>query len=264
MSFCSSLWVPITMSTLPSASAASVVPTCCCERKRDSSAILTGQSAKRSVKVLKCCSAKSVVGTSTATCLPSLTAMNAARSATSVLPKPTSPQISRSIGFPCCRGGGPGGAGAGRGGRVSGRPAAIAADQVQLRHRHVELVAARVFERQEFGRAFPKIEILQTQVTADAVLLVHHRVADLDLRQVAQHSFAGGLALRLARPAIAPLRRIQLGFGDQREPARGQHEPGGERRNSEHERRLAREELTKTCARGGGAGVLAGRIAQGF
>ncbi len=47
-----------------------------------------------------CCSASSVVGTSTATCLPSASATNAARSATSVLPKPTSPQTSRSIGLP--------------------------------------------------------------------------------------------------------------------------------------------------------------------
>ena len=38
------------------------------------------------------------MGTSTATCLPSCTALNAARMATSVLPKPTSPQTRRSIG----------------------------------------------------------------------------------------------------------------------------------------------------------------------
>ena len=36
----------------------------------------------------------------TATCLPSITARKAARSATSVLPKPTSPQMSRSISRP--------------------------------------------------------------------------------------------------------------------------------------------------------------------
>ena len=42
----------------------------------------------RSRKVLKCCCASTVVGTSTATCLPSITALNAARMATSVLPKP--------------------------------------------------------------------------------------------------------------------------------------------------------------------------------
>ena len=40
-----------------------------------------------------------VVGTSTATWRPSMTVLNAARIATSVLPKPTSPQISRSIGL---------------------------------------------------------------------------------------------------------------------------------------------------------------------
>jgi hypothetical protein len=52
----------------------------------------------RSRKVLKCCWASTVVGTSTATCRPPITALNAARIATSVLPKPTSPQIRRSIG----------------------------------------------------------------------------------------------------------------------------------------------------------------------
>ena len=39
-------------------------------------------------KVSKCCCASTVVGVSTATCLPSITALNAARIATSVLPKP--------------------------------------------------------------------------------------------------------------------------------------------------------------------------------
>ena len=53
----------------------------------------------RSRNVLKCCCASTVVGTSTATCLPSITALNAARMATSVLPKPTSPQMRRSIGL---------------------------------------------------------------------------------------------------------------------------------------------------------------------
>ena len=52
------------------------------------------------VKVLKCWRASSVVGTTTATCLPLIAATKAARSATSVLPKPTSPQTSRSIGLP--------------------------------------------------------------------------------------------------------------------------------------------------------------------
>ena len=57
-----------------------------------------GTRASRWLKVVKCWSARTVVGTSTATCRPSLTALNAARRATSVLPKPTSPQTRRSIG----------------------------------------------------------------------------------------------------------------------------------------------------------------------
>ena len=43
-----------------------------------------------------------MVGTSTATCFLSSTALKAARSATSVFPYPTSPQTSRSIGRGFC------------------------------------------------------------------------------------------------------------------------------------------------------------------
>ena len=42
--------------------------------------------------------ASTVVGTSSSTWRPPVTAFSAARTATSVLPKPTSPQTSRSIG----------------------------------------------------------------------------------------------------------------------------------------------------------------------
>ena len=49
-------------------------------------------------RLTPCWLASRVVGTSTATCLLSCTALNAARTATSVLPKPTSPHTSRSIG----------------------------------------------------------------------------------------------------------------------------------------------------------------------
>ena len=60
----------------------------------------TGRPAKRAEKLRKCWRASSVVGTTTATCAPDIAATKAARNATSVLPKPTSPQISRSIGRP--------------------------------------------------------------------------------------------------------------------------------------------------------------------
>jgi hypothetical protein len=59
-----------------------------------------GQPLKRSVKVLKCWRANRVVGQTTATCLPLMATTKAPRSATSVFPNPTSPQISRSMGLP--------------------------------------------------------------------------------------------------------------------------------------------------------------------
>ena len=68
--------------------------------RREAWATRTGRPEKRSLKVRKCWRASSVVGTTTATWRPARAAMKAARSATSVLPKPTSPQISRSIGVP--------------------------------------------------------------------------------------------------------------------------------------------------------------------
>ena len=66
--------------------------------KRDSISTVTGKLARRSRKTWKCCCASTVVGTSSATCLPLIAALNAARSASSVLPKPTSPHSRRSIG----------------------------------------------------------------------------------------------------------------------------------------------------------------------
>ena len=55
-------------------------------RKRLTTSIANGNSAMRAAKLRWCCSARIVVGTSTATCLPESTARNAARMATSVLP----------------------------------------------------------------------------------------------------------------------------------------------------------------------------------
>ena len=83
---CSSRWVPITMSTLPSASPWTVSAASASEVNRESPFTTTGNAAIRSEKVARCCWASSVVGTSTTTCLPSCTALNAARTAISVLP----------------------------------------------------------------------------------------------------------------------------------------------------------------------------------
>ncbi len=82
----SSRWVPMTTSIAPERSPSSVALDSLALWNRDSVARRTGKPEKRSAKVSVCCWASSVVGTSTATCLPSCTALNAARTATSVLP----------------------------------------------------------------------------------------------------------------------------------------------------------------------------------
>ncbi len=240
----------MTMSTVPAAMPSMAALVCLPLLKRDSSASLIGQLAKRSLKVWKCCSASSVVGVSTATWRPPAAAMKAARKATSVLPKPTSPHTSRSIGRDGNQvlhdrmDGGDlvgrlleaeafdeglvvGGVEAewmafassapgieveqfGRGvARLLGRLAArlfplpgaervqrralrrgagIAADLVQLRHRHVERRVAGVGEMQELGHALAEVEVDQALVAADAVLRMHDRIARLEFRQVADQA----------------------------------------------------------------------------
>ena len=96
-SFESSRWVPTMTSTLPASRSARV---CFCSarvRNRLTRSMRTGNAANRSVRVLWCWNARTVVGARKPTCLPSITALNPARIATSVLPYPTSPQSSRSI-----------------------------------------------------------------------------------------------------------------------------------------------------------------------
>ena len=85
-SFDSSRCVPITTSTVPLASPSTTAFCSRGERKRESSSTLAGKGAKRSLNVVQCWCASTVVGTSTATCVPSATALKAARRATSVLP----------------------------------------------------------------------------------------------------------------------------------------------------------------------------------
>ena len=101
--FASRAWVPTTMFTSPEASPARTSLASLAPTMRESCATLIGSPAKRAEKVRKCWRDSSVVGTTTATCMPDMAATKAARRATSVLPKPTSPQIRRSIGRPEAR-----------------------------------------------------------------------------------------------------------------------------------------------------------------
>ena len=99
-------------------------------------------------------------------------------------------------------------------GRGLGQAAGVAADDVQLRHRHIELVLAGVFKQQELGLAFAKIKVEQALVAAYAVLGVHHRIADLELGQVAQHVLDRALARLVAQAARARGAGVELGLGD--------------------------------------------------
>ncbi|CKT73303.1 Uncharacterised protein [Mycobacterium tuberculosis] len=74
------------MSTDPSARPSITARDSAASVNRDRPLMVTGNPDIRSPNVCRCWSASSVVGTSTATCLPSWTALNAARTAISVLP----------------------------------------------------------------------------------------------------------------------------------------------------------------------------------
>ncbi len=76
----------MTTSMLPSARPASTALDSLSLWNRLSARTVTGNGAYRSEKVLKCCVTSRVVGTRIATCLPSWMALNAARTAISVLP----------------------------------------------------------------------------------------------------------------------------------------------------------------------------------
>jgi len=91
--------------------------------------------------------------------------------------------------------------------------AGVAGDQVQGADRHVELVAAGVFQRQELGGVAADIERLQAKKTADAVILVDHRRALVQFREVTHHRLAVALA-GLAPAFLADLLAVELGLGD--------------------------------------------------
>ena len=96
-SFDSRRCVPIRMSTLPASVSARTFFCSRAERKRLTISTRSGNAAMRWLKVVKCWKARTVVGASTATCLPSCATLKAARMASSVLPYPTSPHSRRSM-----------------------------------------------------------------------------------------------------------------------------------------------------------------------
>ena len=95
------------------------------------------------------------------------------------------------------------------------RPAGVAADQMQLRHWHIQRCAIGVFDVQELGAAFAQVEMGQALIATDAVLQMYYRVAGTQLGDVAQHALdrAGAGTLTMAARHTG----IQLGFGQQRQ-----------------------------------------------
>ncbi len=85
-SFESKRCVPMTTSTLPASRSARIFFCSEALRKRLSISMRAGKAANLFLKVSKCWKVRTVVGARTATCLLSITVLNAARMATSVLP----------------------------------------------------------------------------------------------------------------------------------------------------------------------------------
>ena len=101
--------------------------------------------------------------------------------------------------------------------RALGRRARIARHQVQLLHRHVQLVAAGVFEHHEFAVLAGHLHDLQADVAADAVFFVHHGRARPERGEIAQDGLRIGrgaaAAALLARALAEQLRLAEHGDG---------------------------------------------------
>ena len=84
---------------------------------------------------------------------------------------------------------------------------------MQRRYRHIKLVATRVLECKEFSLATADLQYLQSEVTADTVVLMHHRRADFEFRKIAND----GIGISHPRFAPSSLHRLfaeQLHFDD--------------------------------------------------
>ena len=89
--------------------------------------------------------------------------------------------------------------------------------------------------------------MLQTEVAADAVLLVHHRGAVVQLGEVAHHLL--GVAAGLAPARLADALAQQLGLGDQRQAdASGSTMPCSTRRGGDRQAGVAVEKFGPAVA----------------
>ena len=127
--------------------------------------------------------------------------------------------------------------------------AAVAGDAVQLRDRHVQAVAGGVLQEQELVLLAVDLELAQAPVTADAVVLVHHRAAEPQLAQFGQQRFrvAPPPRPRLLRRAV----REQPRLGHHRDSGRGQLEAVVEVGDRQRQRRIVAQEVVPAGGLGG-------------
>ncbi len=112
--------------------------------------------------------------------------------------------------------------------------AGIAADQVQVGDRHVELVAFGVLQGQEFAVRVAHIEHFQAQVSPYAVFQVHHQRAGLQVGQAA-HDALGILAALAVTPSRARMTGKQLGLGQDGDAFVGQAAAAGKRQHRQRQ-----------------------------
>lgn len=123
--------------------------------------------------------------------------------------------------------------------RGVGRGTGIAADQVQLRYRHIQPVALGVFDFQKLARHAAGVEHDEAAVAAHTVVFMHDRRSFGELAQVADDRFR--LATHAARAArlVGPLRE-QLALGQHRNLRHVQCKAVFQRRHSDAEAQFGR------------------------
>ena len=94
---------------------------------------------------------------------------------------------------------------------------AVSGDEVQIRNGNEELRVVLVFETKEFGFAFVRRHLLETEIAPDPVLEVHDRIAHLEFRDVANEHFDVRRLRAAAKPRAAGTRRIEFRFGEKRD-----------------------------------------------
>jgi len=116
--------------------------------------------------------------------------------------------------------------------------AGVAADELQLAHRHIQHGLVGIFEVQKLlqrGRAIgvlvAHIHVDEAPVAADAVLAVHHGVAHVELAQIFDERVYIAHLLLLFAPARGGAGGEKLGLGHEvdavLDPAEAHVEPGG-------------------------------------